>query len=124
MTDPAPPPDDPRADTGPDAADVTDPATHDLARRRTLRRILGVGAGLGAVVAVLAGVAGATGQAGAAIFLLLSAASCAVAATYGVLTAVRDDLRGLAVSRRRVVWVVGLFFAGAALMAMTAGVGG
>ena len=105
-------------------ADTPDPGAHDLARRRSLRRIVGIGAGLGAVLAVLAGVAGATGQAGAAIFFLLSAASCAVAATHGVLMAVRDDLKGLAVSRRRVVWVVGLFFAGAALMAMTAGVGG
>ncbi len=112
------------ADPTPTDPTTTDPAAHDLARRRTLRRILGVGAGLGAVLAVLAGFAGATGQAGAAIFFLLAAASCAVAATYGVLTAVRDDLKGHHVSRRRVVWVVGLFFAGAALMAMTAGVGG
>lgn len=101
-----------------------DPAAHDLARRRTLRRIVGIGVVVGIVVAVLAGAAGATGQAGAAIFFLVSAASAAVAATYGVLTAVRDDLQGLAVSRRRVAWLVGLFFAGAALMAMTAGVGG
>lgn len=113
MTEPTPEivPDDPSDD-------------HDLARRRTMRRIVGIGTGIGVVLSLLAGLAGATGQAGAAILFLLAAASCAVAATYGVLTAVRDDLRDRAVSRRRVVWIVGLFFAGAALMAMTAGVGG
>ena len=89
-----------------------------------MRRIVGIGMLVGLALALLAGLAGATGQAGAAIFFLVAAASCAVAATWGVVTAVRDDLKGEQVSRRRVVWVVGLFFAGAALMAMTAGVGG
>lgn len=89
-----------------------------------MRWIVGAGIGVAAVLAVLAGAAGATGAAGAAIFLLLSAASSALAATYGVVTAVVDDLRQVRVSRARIGWVVGLFFAGAALMAMTAGVGG
>ena len=89
-----------------------------------MRRIAGIGMLVGLALALLAGLAGATGQAGAAIFFLVAAASCAAAATWGVVVAVRDDLRGEAVSRRRVAWVVGLFFAGAALMAMTAGVGG
>ena len=101
-----------------------DVADTDRLRRRTIRRIVGIGMGVAALLAVLTGVAGATGRAGAAIFLLVSAASCAIGATYGVLTAVRDDLRDVPVSRRRIGWVVGLFFAGAALMAMTAGVGG
>jgi hypothetical protein len=56
--------------------------------------------------------------------LLLSAAGCAAAATYGVLTALVDDLKGRAVSRRRLLWVVLMFVGAAALMAMTAGVGG
>ncbi len=86
--------------------------------------IVGIGAGLAAALALLAGVAGATGRAGAAIFLLLTAGSCALSATYGVITAVIDDLRGIRVSRSRIGWVVALFFGAAALMAMTAGVGG
>lgn len=86
--------------------------------------IVGVGMTVAVVLALLAGVSGASGRAGAAIFLLLSAASCAVAATYGVVTAVIDDVRGIRVSRSRVAWVVVLFFLAAALMAMTAGVGG
>lgn len=96
----------------------------DRHRRRRMRWIVGGGVGVAAVLAVLAGVAGATGRAGAAIFFLLSAASSAVAATYGVVTAVVDDLREVRVSRARIGWVVGLFFLAAALMAMTAGVGG
>lgn len=89
-----------------------------------MARTTGAGTGLAAILALLAGAAGATGRAGAAIFLLLSAGSCAVGATYGVVTAVVDDLRGVRVSRVRIGWIVGLFFGAAALMAMTAGVGG
>lgn len=96
----------------------------DRARRRRMRWIVGVGVGVAAALALLAGLAGATGRAGAAIFLLVSAGTAAVAATYGVVTAVIDDLREVRVSRARIGWVVGLFFAAAALMAMTAGVGG
>lgn len=107
----------------PGAGDV-DPTDVDDQRRRQLRRIVGLGVAAAAALAVLAGLGGATGQAGAAIFLLLSAMTCAIAATYGVLTAVRDDLKDVPVSRARVVWVVVLFFAAAALMAMTAGAGG
>lgn len=103
------------AGTGPSA---------DLVRRRRIRRIAGSGILLGVVLALAAGGAGATGQAGAAIMLLLSAAGCAVAATYGVLTALVDDLRGRAVSRRRLLWIVLMFVGAAGLMAMTAGVGG
>lgn len=96
----------------------------DAGRLRTMRRTAGIGMLVALAAAVVAGGAGATGRAGAAIFLLLSATSCAVGATYGVLTAVRDDLRDDPVSRARVLWIVGLFVAGAALMAMTAGAGG
>jgi hypothetical protein len=39
-------------------------------------------------------------------------------------SAVIDDVREVRVSRARILWVVGLFFAAAGLMAMTAGVGG
>lgn len=101
-------------------------ADHELdrRRRRSLRRVVGSGLVVAVVLAVVAGAGGATGQAGAAIFLLVSALSCAVGAAVGVVAAVRDDLRGHQVSRARVVWVVGLFFAAAALMAMTAGAGG
>lgn len=96
----------------------------DRARIRRIRRIAGGGSLVGLALAVLAGVGGATGRAGAAIFLLVAATSCAAAATYGVLVSVRDDLKDEPVSRARVVWVVGLFFGAAALMAMTAGAGG
>lgn len=96
----------------------------DRRRRRRMGWIVGIGMGVAVVLALLAGVAGATGRAGAAIFLLLSAGSCALAATYGVVTAVIDDVRDVRVSRSRIGWVVGLFFTAAALMAMTAGVGG
>ena len=112
------------ADPTPHDPDATDPGDVDAERRRLLRRVVGIGIALAAILAVLAGLGGATGRAGAAIFLLLSATSCAVGATYGVLTAVRDDLKDVPVSRARVVWVVGLFFAAAGLMAMTAGAGG
>lgn len=96
----------------------------DLVRRRYIRRIAGGGISLGLLLSVGAGAAGATGRVGAAILLLLSAAGCAAAATYGVLTAVVDDLRDRPVSRRRLLWVIMMFVAAAALMAMTAGVGG
>lgn len=86
--------------------------------------IVGIGMAVAVGLALLAGAAGTTGRAGAAIFLLLSAGSCALSATYGVVTAVIDDVRRVRVSRARIVWVVALFFAAAALMAMTAGVGG
>ena len=43
---------------------------------------------------------------------------------YGVLLAVRDDLKEQPVSRARIAWIIGLFFSAAALMAMTAGAGG
>ena len=115
------------SDPGTNAEDAPAPPTGealDRARLRRIRRIAGVGALVGAALAMLAGLGGATGQAGAAIFLLVAATSCAVAATYGVLVSVRDDLRDEPVSRTRVLWVVGLFFGAAALMAMTAGAGG
>jgi hypothetical protein len=106
---------------------VTDTTTAlplDLVRRRRIRRIAGGGIAVGLLLSLGAGAAGATGRAGVAILLLLSAAGCAAAATYGVLTAVVDDLRDRPVSRRRLLWVVTMFVAAAALMAMTAGVGG
>lgn len=105
-------------------ADADDDLAHDRRRRRTMRRIAGGGAVVGLALALLAGLAGATGQAGAAIFLLTSALGCALGATWGVVAAVRDDLRGQRVSRARVAWVLGLFLGAAMLMAMTAGAGG
>lgn len=104
--------------TGDEVADT------DRRRRRRMGWIVGVGMIVAVALALSAGASGASGRAGAAIFLLLSAASCAVSATYGVVTAVVDDVRGIPVSRPRVAWVVALFFFAAALMAMTAGVGG
>lgn len=100
------------------------PPTVDDRRLRTLRRVVGAGTAIALGLALVSGVAGAPGDTGAAIFLLLSSATCGVGAAYGVVTAVRDDLADVPVSRRRVVWVVALFFAAAALMAMTAGTGG
>lgn len=105
-----------------DAAEA--PAEVDARRLRTMGRVGGVGVLLTVALVAATALAGAPGRVGAAIFLLLGAATCAVVATYGVLTAVRDDLRDVRVSRGRVLWVVALFVAGAALMAMTAGVGG
>lgn len=119
MTTSSPPPDGAEAANGGDR-DVP----LDRRRLRRIRRTAGVGCLVGLGLAVLAGLGGASGRAGAAIALLVGAASCAVAATYGVLTAVRDDLRGDGVSRTRTAWIIGLFFGAAALMAMTAGVGG
>lgn len=119
MSDPSNPLDEP-----PSEGATTDTTDTDRGRRRRMGAIAGIGMGVGAVLALLAGAAGATGRAGAAIFLLLAAGSCALAATYGVITAVIDDLRETRVSRSRIGWVVALFFAAAALMAMTAGVGG
>lgn len=103
---------------------ATEPLPLDRRRRRTLLRIVLVGVGIAVGLGLLAGVAGASGTAGAAIVLLLSAATCAVAAAWGVVAAVLDDLRDEHVSRGRIGWVVGLFVAAAALMAMTAGIGG
>lgn len=96
----------------------------DAERLHTLRRLVGGGVGVAVVLALLAGLAGAPGRTGAAIFLLVSAVTCGIAAAYGVVTAIRDELGDVTVSRRRVISVVGLFFAAAALMAMTAGAGG
>lgn len=93
-------------------------------RLQRQRRITAIGAGVALALALLTGVAGGTGAAGAAVFLLVMAATCAVAATFGAITAVRDDLRDIRVSRARMAWTVGLFFAAAGFMAMTAGVGG
>jgi len=121
--DPASDPDGPEAgNDGMQEPDAGPPL--DLVRRRRIRRIAGGGIVLGVLLSLGVGAAGGTGRAGAAILLLLSAAGCAVAATYGVLTAVLDDLRGRGVSRRRVVWIVAMFAAAAGRMAMTAGIGG
>ncbi len=114
MSEPSEPVDGP-----PDAAVDTD-----RRRRRRMGAIAGIGSGIAVVLSLLAGGAGATGRAGAAIFLLLASGSCALSATYVVVTAVIDDLRGVRVSRARIGCVVALFFSAAALMAMTAGVGG
>lgn len=103
---------------------ATEPLPLDQRRRRTLLRIVLVGVAVAVGLGVLAGVAGASGAAGAAIVMLLSSATCAVAAAWGVVAAVLDDLRDEHVSRGRIVWVVALFVAAAALMAMTAGIGG
>lgn len=103
---------------------ATEPLPLDHRRRRTLLRIVLVGVGVAVALGLLAGVAGASGAAGAAIVLLLSSATCAVAAAWGVVAAVIDDLRDEHVSRGRIVWVVVLFVVAAALMAMTAGIGG
>lgn len=111
------------ADLPPSADDDT-PEAFDARRRRAMRRGVLTGVGIAGGLALLAGFGGATGQAGAAIFLLVSAVTCAGTATYGVLLAVRDDLKEQPVSRARIAWIIGLFFSAAALMAMTAGAGG
>lgn len=99
-------------------------AAVNAARIRRQRRIAGIGAAVALALALLAGGLGGSGQVGAAIFLLVTAVSCAGAATYGVFTALRDDLRRVRVSRARIGWTAGLFVLTALLMAMVAGVGG
>lgn len=107
-----------------DQGDHDVPVDLDRARRRRMGQVLLIGVAVAAMLAVAAGLGGAPGETGAAIFLLVTATTSAIAASYGVVTAIADDLRDLPVSRARVGWVVGLFFAAAALMAMTAGAGG
>lgn len=100
-------------------------AERNAARLRRTRRIAGVGTfGLGTLCALVIGFAGADGRAGMAFFLLVAAASCALAAVYGMLTAVVDDLRGVRVARSRLFWTLGLFLLGAMLPAMVVGLGG
>jgi hypothetical protein len=99
-------------------------APDDAARRRRIVQILLAGLAVATLLTVGVGLAGADGRAGAAVWMLVMAATSGVGALYGVVTALVDDLKDRQVSRARIAWMVGLFFAAAALMAMVAGVGG
>jgi hypothetical protein len=105
--------------TGTPPVDDLDPL-----RRRRLSRIT-IGAVIAATaIAVLTAVGGGGARAQVAVWLLVAATGCGIGALYGVVTAIVDEYRDRVVSRSRIVWTVGLFFAAAALMAMLAGVGG
>ena len=107
-----------------DADTLQADADIDALRRRRLVRIPLWAAGIGVVLAVLSGALGAEGRASVAILLLVLASGFAVAALYGVMTAILDDMRGHTVSRVRLVFVGSWFFGSTALMAMVANIGG
>lgn len=92
--------------------------------RRMRRILLVLGLGLGVVLALVVGLFGRDGRAGLAVVLLMLALACATAAGYGGITALRDDLADVPVSRKRIVWVVGCFIAAAMLPTMLVGIGG
>lgn len=87
-------------------------------------RIAAVGAGIGVLLAATSGLLGADGRVGMVVLLLVTALGCGVAALYGGLTAVIDDLKGRPVQRRRPIAAGALFLVAAMLMAMVAGAGG
>lgn len=102
-----------------------DELARDRAVVRRMRRILlVVGLGLGSLFALLVGLLGRDGRAGLAVVLLMLALASAMAAGYGGVTALRDDLREAPVSRRRIVWVLVCFVAAAMLPTMLVGIGG
>lgn len=112
----APTPDDDRRDV------VDQPARDPWLRRVGI--VVGGGVAGAVVIAFAAGSLGASGTTVAAVLLLLLALTCGGAALLALGTALVDELRGRPVSRGRIVVGIVLFFAGAALMAMVAGVGG
>ncbi len=93
-------------------------------RLRGLAVFLGVGFGIAVLAAAGLGLAGADGRAGAAGLLLVLSLVVAGGAVWALGTAVVDEYRERPVGRARVVVGIVLFIAAAALMAMTAGVGG
>ncbi len=117
------------ADSTPIAADGSDAAAAepdgiDALRRRRLVRIPLWSAGIGVGLAIVSGVLGSEGRASVAILMLVLASGLALAALYGVMTAILDDMRGHEVSRARLLFVGGWFFGSTALMAMVASIGG
>lgn len=92
---------------------------------RRMRRIVAVGAiGLGGAAAAAVAAIGADGRAGLAVVLLCTAVAAASAAGYGAVTALRDDLADVPVSRRRITWIIALFVLAAMLPTMLVGIGG
>lgn len=96
---------------------------HDPKVRRTWA-IAGWGFVAGIVVTALAALLGAGGRIGMALLLLVTALACGLAALYGGLTAVIDDLKHRHVARARPIAAGALFLLSAMLMAMVAAAGG
>jgi predicted lipid-binding transport protein (Tim44 family) len=93
-------------------------------RVRRTWAIAGGGLAAGVALALVSALLGGSGRVGMAVLLLVTALGSAVAALYGLVTAVVDDLRHRPVARARPVAAVGLFVVAAMLMAMVAGIGG
>lgn len=104
-----------------------EPAERGRPRDPKVRRtwaIAGWGLLAGLALAALSGVLGAGGRVGMALLLLVTALACGLAALYGGLTAVIDDLKQRPVARARPISAGVLFLLSAMLMAMVAGTGG
>lgn len=96
----------------------------DRERVRATLRIVGVGALVALVLALLVGILGGSGPVGLAVLLLVTATACSLAALHAVGMLLYDDLKDRAPARRRALLAGGLFALAAILMAMVAGIGG
>lgn len=91
-----------------------DEGTHDRKRLRQIHRFAAAGVLLGVVAAVASALLGVSGTAGAAIFFVVTAFGCVVAALVGFGYAIVDEVRRLPVALKR-IGVAVLYFALAAV---------
>lgn len=85
-----------------------DDGAHDARRRRTARRVLGVGVGVSVVGVAVLGLTGQPGQVAGAVFVALLSLASGLAGATVALGVVVDQFRGRRVSGRRVLMTGGL----------------
>ena len=94
---------------------------HEDRRLRTTWRLAALGPLLGVPAMIALALAGTGGAAGLAVLLVLSSASCLVAAFVTAALGMLDEWRRRPVGRRRVLSAAGLFVGGGALLVMSIG---
>jgi len=96
-------------------------SAHDRMRLKQMHRFAKTGVVLAVIATGATALLGASGAAGAAVFFLLTAFGCVLAALVGLGFAIADEIRRLPVALRRIVFAVLYFAAAAASMVATVG---
>lgn len=96
-------------------------ATHERRRLRPARRVLAVGIGLSLLGAAVVGLLGASGAGSLVAAFIGSASAVGAAGLVTLFGAVRDEMRGERVARRRIVIGVGLLLLAPLLLVLAAG---
>jgi len=100
---------------------VYDERTHNHKRLRQMHRFAAAGMLMGVLATVASALLGVSGTAGAAVFFVVTAFSCVVAAFIGFGFAIVDEVRRLPVAMKRIVIAVAYFALAAVFIVASVG---